>query len=190
MAGMLVHDLEALEVNENALIEVGSSQKYEWSVAAGSRFPDSVSCRQLLVGVTRLNSSLARLIFATSSDPSAHIPVLLAEDTTHSRIANKNLNHLPDCARTEYIKKHYVFVSGVLGVQGSMYSSILSAGQAPRGCSVEDNRGIEELQGKLLGRGVPFFLYNQNWKKSTKLFFTKQSKVLFSELPIAGNDIF
>lgn len=110
MAGTLVHDLEALEVNENAPIEVGSSQKYEWSVAAGSRFPDSVSCGQLLVGVTRLNSSLARLIFATSSDPSAHIPVLLAEDTTHSRIANKNLNHLPDCARTEYIKKHYVCV--------------------------------------------------------------------------------
>lgn len=71
-----------------------------------------------------------------------------------------------------------------------MYSSILSAGQAPRGRSVEDNHGIEKLQGKLVGRGVAFFLYNQSWKKYAKLIFTKQSKMLFSELLIAGNDIF
>lgn len=71
-----------------------------------------------------------------------------------------------------------------------MYSSILSAGQAPRGLSAEDNHGIEKLQGKLMGRGVPFFLYNQSWKKYAKLFFTKQSKMLFSELLIASNDIF
>lgn len=30
-----------------------------------------------------------------------------------------------------------------------------------------------------------FFLYNQNWKKYTKLFFINQSKVVFSELPMA-----
>lgn len=71
-----------------------------------------------------------------------------------------------------------------------MYSSILSTGQAPRGCSAEDNRGIEELQGKLVSRGVSFILYNQSWKKYAKLFFTKRFKVVFSELPIAGNDIF
>lgn len=41
--GTLVPDLEALEVNEKALIEVGGSQRYEWSVAAGSCFTDSVS---------------------------------------------------------------------------------------------------------------------------------------------------
>lgn len=42
VCGAIVHSLEALEVNEKALIEVGSSQRYEWSVAAGSRFTDSM----------------------------------------------------------------------------------------------------------------------------------------------------
>ena len=77
------------------------------------------------------------------------------------------------------MQEHCVFVSG------------LSAGQAPRGCSEEDSWSSEELQGKLMGRGVTFFfLYNQSWKKYAKLFSIKPSKVLFSELPIAGNDIF
>lgn len=40
---VLVRDLEALEVNEKAFIEDGGSQRYEWSVAAGSHFTDSVS---------------------------------------------------------------------------------------------------------------------------------------------------
>lgn len=42
MGGTLIHDLEALEVNEKALIEAGGSQRYEWSMAAGSCFTDSV----------------------------------------------------------------------------------------------------------------------------------------------------
>lgn len=40
--GTLIRDLEALEVNEKPLIEAGGSQRYEWSVAAASRFTDSV----------------------------------------------------------------------------------------------------------------------------------------------------
>ena len=43
MGGTLVRELEALEVNEKALIEVGGSQRHQWAVAAGSCFADSVS---------------------------------------------------------------------------------------------------------------------------------------------------
>lgn len=103
-SGMLVCDTEALKVNEKAPIEAGGSRRCERCGQEGAAL--------LLGGATRLNSSSARLIFATSSEPSAHIPLLLAEDTTHSRRANKNLTQLPGCARTEHSKKHCVFVRG------------------------------------------------------------------------------
>lgn len=95
--------LEALGVNGQL------SLRCEWAVAAGSS-GSGFHTAEFLLGTLHI---------CHSSAPSAHIPALLAEDTTHSRKANKNLAQLLGCARTEYMEEQCVFVfsvsSGLLG---------------------------------------------------------------------------
>lgn len=103
-------DLKALGVNEQL------SLRCEWAVAAGS------SCS----GCHTAEFLLGTLHICHGSAPSAHIPGLLAEDTTHSRKANKNLAQLLGCARTEYMEEQCVFVSSVSG--GTVSTGLLGAG--------------------------------------------------------------
>lgn len=81
------------------------SLRCEWAVAAGSR-GSRFHTAEFLLGTLHI---------CHSSAPSAHIPGLLAEDTTHSRKANKNLAQLLGCARTEYMEEQCVFVFSVPG---------------------------------------------------------------------------
>lgn len=103
-------DLEALGVNEQL------SLRCEWAAAAGSRGSGFHTAAFLL----------GTLHICLSSAPSAHIPALLAEDTTHSRKANKTLAQLLGCARTEYMEEQCVFVFSVSG--GTVSIGLLGAG--------------------------------------------------------------
>lgn len=105
-------DLEALGLNEQL------SLRCEWAVAAGSS-GSGFHTAEFLLGT---------LHTCHSSTSSAHIPGLLAEDTTHSRKANKNLAQLLGCARTEYMEEQCVFVFSVSG--GTVSTGLLGAGES------------------------------------------------------------
>lgn len=105
-------NLEALGVNEQL------SLRSEWAVAAGSS-GSGFHTAEFLLGTLHI---------CHSSAPSAHIPGLLAEDTAHSRKANKNLAQLLGCARTEYTEEQCVFVLSVSG--GTVSTGLLGAGES------------------------------------------------------------
>lgn len=137
-----------------------------------------IACRQLLVGVTRLNSSSACLIFATSSDPSARIPVLLAEDTTHSRRANKKPDPPPGLCKDRAHEETLPVCARRAGERGEGCTAAYGPlGRHPGAAQ----RKIMGVLRSCTGRGVPSFLYNQGWKKHARFFFhqTVQS-VVFS----------
>lgn len=79
--------------------------------------------------------------------PSAHIPALLAEDTAHSRRANKP-DPPPGLCKDGAQQETLCAVCRT-------YSNTLSAGQDP-GLLPQENQGIEELQGSLEVKVLPF----------------------------------
>lgn len=174
-AGAFVRELEAPGVNDEALIEAGGAAAALnglWQPGAASlRAP-----RQLLVGVTRPNSTAARSVFAT---PSAHIPVLLAEDTAHSRRSNKNLTQLLGCARTEPIQKHGVCA----GSAGGACRSVPTAGRAPRAAPPRVTGVLRSCRGSSWGAKILFSFTTRAGSQMPNYFSPTDPKCHFLNFP-------